>query len=168
MPPGNRLELWNRRFMSELAQWSGPAPAYPAEPDPAVPCRSGCCRRRGVAAVEFSILVPVLAVLVFGSIEAASFIFLKQALQVAAYEGIREAVRATGSGEEARAQAQSILQARQIRDATISFPAGDPGQLRRGQSVVIEIAAPTQSNSPLAGRWITNQSLTARLLMLKE
>ncbi len=129
--------------------------------------RRSPCRRRGVAAVEFATLLPVVALLVFGSIEAASFIFLKQALQVAAYEGIREAVRATATEAEATAQASAILQSRQIQNATIGF-VGDPNTARRGEPITIEITAPTESNSPLAGRWINNRTLTARLLMLKE
>ena len=49
--------------------------------------------RRGVAAVEFAVCLPVIILLVFGAIEASSFIFLKQSLNVAAYEGIRESIR---------------------------------------------------------------------------
>jgi Flp pilus assembly protein TadG len=129
---------------------------------------SGLRRRRGVAAVEFAVLLPVIALLVFGSIEAASFIFLKQALQVAAYEGIREAVRSTGTEADATDRAGSILKARQVRDATVRFPEGDLAAAKRGDRVVIEITAPTSTNSPLAGLWINNQTLSARLLMLKE
>ena len=49
--------------------------------------------RRGIAAVELAVCLPVIVLLVFGSIEASSFIFLKQSLNVSAYEGIREAIR---------------------------------------------------------------------------
>ena len=49
--------------------------------------------RRGVAAVELAVCLPVIILLVFGAIEASSFIFLKQSLNVAAYEGIRESIR---------------------------------------------------------------------------
>lgn len=50
--------------------------------------------RRGLAAIEFAICLPVLALLVFGSLEATAFIFLKQSLHVAAYEGVRNGSRA--------------------------------------------------------------------------
>jgi Flp pilus assembly protein TadG len=132
------------------------------------PRSSRVSKRRGVAAVEFAILLPVVTLLVFGAIEAASFIFLKQALQVAAYEGIREAVRTSGTAAAARVQAEAILASREIRDATVRFAGSDPTTAPRGESVVIEITAPTRSNSPLAGRWIHNRTLSARLTMLKE
>ena len=55
--------------------------------------------RRAVATVELAVCLPVLALLVLGSIEAASFIFLKQTLQVAAYEGSVRAGRARSTSE---------------------------------------------------------------------
>ena len=50
-------------------------------------CKRHRRTRRAVAAVEFAVCLPVIIMLVFGAIEASSFIFLKQSLNVAAYEG---------------------------------------------------------------------------------
>lgn len=124
--------------------------------------------RRGVATVELALCLPMLALLVFGSIEAASFIFLKQSLQVAAYEGIREAIRPGASDSTARDRSFAILNSRLIRDANVTFPLGPATNATRGQQVVIEVSAPTSTNSPLAGQWVSNRTLTTRLVMLKE
>ena len=125
-------------------------------------------KRNGAATVELAVCLPVLALLVFGSIEAASFIFLKQSLQVAAYEGVREAIRADTTDALAINRARAILDSRVVRDANIRFPAGSVASLARGQQVVIEVSAPTRTNSPLAGQWVANRTLTARVVMLKE
>lgn len=125
-------------------------------------------RSRGVATVELALCLPVLALLVFGSIEAASFIFLKQTLQVAAYEGIREAIRSGADDGGAAASARAILSSRAVRDADVRFPLGSLASITRGQQVVIEVSAPTRTNSPLAGQWVPNRTLTARVVMLKE
>jgi Flp pilus assembly protein TadG len=125
-------------------------------------------KRRGLAAVEFAICLPVLALLVFGSIEATAFIFLKQSLHVAAYEGVRNGSRVTGNQAEATARARAILDSRGVRGATINFITGDVASIQRGGPVIIEVAAPTNINSPLAGQWIANRTLTSRVLMLKE
>lgn len=125
-------------------------------------------RRRGAATVELAMCLPVLALLVFGSIETASFIFLKQTLQVAAYEGIREAIRNGADDGGAQSSARAILASRAVRDADVRFPLGSITSLTRGQQVVIEVSAPTRTNSPLAGQWVPNRTLTARLVMLKE
>ncbi|WP_230776027.1 TadE/TadG family type IV pilus assembly protein [Roseiconus lacunae] len=123
--------------------------------------------RRGVAAVEFAVCLPILVLLVFGSIEASSFIFLKQSLSVASYEGIREAAKDDGTEADARARAQAILDSRGVNDYAIDFPSGVEA-LGRGDQVVCQVTAPTNTNSPLAGQWITNRNLTASVVMLRE
>ncbi len=124
--------------------------------------------RRGVAAVEFAVCLPVIILLVFGSIEASSFIFLKQSLNVAAYEGIRESIRVGSSDADGIDRAENILNSRNVRDFQISFPNGSSADARRGDEIVIEVSAPTQTNSPLAGQFVTNRLLTARVVMVKE
>jgi len=124
--------------------------------------------RSGVAAVEFAVCLPVIILLVFGSIEASSFIFLKQSLNVAAYEGIREAIRLRSNNNDAVDRAQNILSSRRVKDFDISFPNGESGSASRGDEIVIEVSAPTASNSPLAGQFVTNRLLTARVVMVKE
>lgn len=124
--------------------------------------------RRGVAAVEFAICLPVLALLVFGSIEATAFIFLKQSLHVAAYESVRTGSRADATQADATNRGQAILDSRDVRGATIRFVTGDVASVARGEPVVVEVAAPTNINSPLAGQWIANRTLTSRVFMLKE
>jgi hypothetical protein len=124
--------------------------------------------RRGVAALEFAVCLPVLVLLVLGSIEASSFIFLKQSLNVAAYEGIREAIRLDGDNAGGDARAVNILTSRNVRDFDVSFPSGETSRLPRGRDVVIEVSAPTITNSPLAGQFIPNRIVTARIVMVKE
>ena len=123
---------------------------------------------RGVATVELALCLPVLALLVFGSIEAASFIFLKQSLQVAAYETAREAISIGAVEADAAGRATAILSSRSIRDANVRFASGPLVSTVRGQQVVVEVSAPTRTNSPLAGQWVANRTLTARVVMLKE
>lgn len=124
--------------------------------------------RRGVAAVEFAVCLPVIILLVFGSIEASSFIFLKQSLNVAAYEGIRESIRVGSNNADGIDRAQNILNSRNVRDFQVNFPNGDAGAASRGDEIVIVVAAPTQTNSPLAGQFVTNRMLAARVVMVKE
>ncbi len=125
-------------------------------------------KRRGAAAVEFAVCLPVIILLVFGSIEASSFIFLKQSLNVAAYEGIREAIRVGSGNADGIDRAQNILNARNVNDFQVRFPDGDAGEADRGDEIVIEVSAPTETNSPLAGQFVTNRILTARVVMVKE
>ncbi len=125
-------------------------------------------QRGGVAAVEFAVCLPMIVLLVFGSIEASSFIFLKQSLSVAAYEGAREAALNKSTGSKAIDRATNILNSRNVVDFEVRFPDGNPEGIKRGEEVSVEVIAPTQTNSPLAGQFITNRNLVARVVMLKE
>ncbi len=125
-------------------------------------------RRPGAATIEFAVCLPILALLAFGSIEAASFLFLKQSLQVAAYEGLREAIRHGATDQSSVEAAAAILEARQVHDARIEFPDRDIRASVRGEPIVIEVSAPTRSNSPLAGQWAVNRTVRSRMVMLKE
>jgi len=125
-------------------------------------------KRRAVAAVEFAVCLPVIVLLVFGAIEASSFIFLKQSLNVAAYEAIRESIRIDSNNTNGVDRAQNILSSRNVKDFRITFPSGESADASRGDEIVVEVSAPTSSNSPLAGQFVTNRVLTARVVMVKE
>ena len=125
-------------------------------------------QRRGAAVIEFAVCLPVIVLLVLGSIEATSFIFLKQSLQTAAYEGTRHAIRRGATRDEAEGRVHNILDARRVRGANIQFPLGDPDSADRGALVAVQVAAPASTNSPLGGRFISNRTLTVRTVMVKE
>lgn len=127
-----------------------------------------CRKVRGVAAVEFAVCLPVIVLLVFGAIEAASFIYLKQSLHVAAYEGARHAIRIGSDNTQAAGSVQNILASRNVQDFLVSFPNGEAAKAKRGEEIVIEVSAPTSTNSPLTGQFVTNRILTARVVMVKE
>lgn len=124
--------------------------------------------RRGAAIVEFAVCLPIIMILILGSIEATSAIFLRQALTTSAYEGIREAIRTSSTTAEATARAQAVLTSRQVRSSTIRFTPADPETAARGTNVAIEISAPFGANSPFMGRVIPDRINTVRTVMVKE
>ena len=124
--------------------------------------------QRGTAAVEFAVCLPIIVLLVFGAIEASSLIFLKQSLNVAAYEGIRESIRVGSDNAKGANHASNILKSRNVRDFAVSFPSGESGVANRGDEIIIEVSAPSSINSPLAGQFVSSRMLTARVVMVKE
>ena len=124
--------------------------------------------RRGAALVEFAVCIPVILIILLGSMEACSAIFVRQALTCSAYEGIRVAVHGGAVTEDALARAQAILDSRGIRGATIQF---DPSNIRdalRGSDIAIEVSAPYAINSPIFGHVIEDRITTVRTVMSKE
>ncbi len=64
--------------------------------------------RKGVSTVEFAVTLPVLVVLVFGSIEASHTIQLKQGLTITAYEAVMQATTQSCNEAQARSRARPL------------------------------------------------------------
>ena len=125
-------------------------------------------RRSGVAATEFAVCLPLIILLVFGSIEATSYIFLKQTLNIAAYEGIRESIKVGSDNASGASRAENILRSRDVQGYEIMFPNGPSEETERGDAVVLEIRASAAENSPLVGQFINDRQVVARVVMVKE
>lgn len=124
--------------------------------------------RRGSAVVEFAICLPILMVLILGSIEASNAIFLKQSLTAAAYEGIREAARVKSTAATCASMTNSILTARQVRGANFTFTPIDPSTAKRGDRISVEVSASISANSPIIGNVVRDRRLVIRSVMVKE
>ena len=124
--------------------------------------------RSGAAVVEFAVCLPILMVMILGSIEATSAIFLKQSLVAAAYEGVREAAKFRGNATSANQFATNVLNARQVKSFQVVLTPADPGRVARGERVTIEVSAPISANSPFIGKVVQNRTLVARAVMIKE
>ncbi len=124
--------------------------------------------RRGAALVEFAVCLPVLVLIILGSIEATSAIFVRQSLTVSAYEGIRQAIRHDGSSAAAVAKAEEVLTQRSIRSYTIQLTPPDPTTVARGDEIAITISASIQQNSPLFGRVIQDRNIVVSTTMVRE
>ena len=124
--------------------------------------------RQGAALVEFAVCMPVLLILILGSMEATSAIFVRQALTTSAYEGIREAIRISSTTSGSTNRAQAVLTARQIRNSSIQFTPSDIQSALPGSTVVVEVSAPYKINSPFFGNVIADRVTTVRSAMVKE
>lgn len=124
--------------------------------------------RCGAAVVEFAVCLPVLMLLILGSIEATSAVFLKQAITTAAYEGIREAIRPGSDAATSISRAVDVLNVRQIRNFTVSFTPVDIRNAARGQRITAVVTAQLSANSPFMGRVIADRTISVRSVMIKE
>ncbi len=125
-------------------------------------------QRRGVAAVEFAVCLPLLVLLVFGSIEASALIFLKQSLHVAAYESARAAVEPGTDQRSATAAAIDILNSRGVVGFDLDFPGGDPAAVTRGTPIRVTATAMSGDNSPLLGQFLPPRLVTTSVEMIKQ
>ena len=96
--------------------------------------------RKGAATVEAAVCLPLLIVLVFGSMEAANGIFLKQSLTIAAYEAAKTATSPRGTKQSATVRCSEVLAVRDVDDFTITFSPDDlNASTPRGENIEVTV-----------------------------
>lgn len=104
--------------------------------------------RAGVAAAELAVCLPVLFLVIFGSIEACNAIFLRQALNEAAYEGAMVGLKRNSTSAQIQQRVEEILAARNVSGATIFAGEGsDPVEaLNAGDRFRVIVSANVTGN----------------------
>jgi len=124
--------------------------------------------RRGVAATEFAVCLPVIVLLVLGMIECCTMIFLQQSLTIAAYEGVRTALEEDAVGSDVRRTSLQVLTERRVRGGTIVVSPANIPAIPVGEYVTVTIDAPADSNAIIPGSFFRGRTLTASATMMKE
>ncbi len=125
-------------------------------------------RRRGVAAVELAVCLPVIVLLVLGTIEACSMIFLKQSLSVAAYEGARTAIIPGKTKDDVQAACQQLLADRNVNGGQVTVKPADIAALNPGDFVDVTVSAPCNANSVVPNTFYRGRTLSATASMMIE
>jgi hypothetical protein len=133
-----------------------------------LPRRSRCGRRRGVAAAEFAVCLPVLVLLVLATIEACTMIFLKQSLTVASYEGVRTALVSGATPQDVRTSCEQVLSDRNIQGAVVTLVPANITDLEPGDSVDVIVTAPCGDNTVLPMMFYRNRTMSATASMMIE
>ncbi len=124
--------------------------------------------RSGAAAAEFAVCLPLIMILLLGTIEACSMIYLKQTLSVAAYEGIRAAVTTSGNTANVNSAATRILTARNVSSPTITINPVNFESQPPETWITVTVTAPGSSNSIIRGWFYDSQNISASATMMKE
>lgn len=123
--------------------------------------------RRGAATVELAICLPVLVILVFGSIELSNMIYLKQALKIAAAESAKSVTQPGVNETAARSRAKQVLDARSIDDAVISISPAVDSSTKRGTIITVTVTAPANSNTIGISWYSKNKTLESSVVMVR-
>ena len=125
-------------------------------------------RRRGTAAVECALCIPVLLIVMFGTLEVCSGIFLTETVTVAAFEGCRVGVRRRATNADALAQVQAVLAARNVTGATISVEPPDFSTLTALDPITVTVTAPTTGNSLYIFDMMAGRTVAGQVSMVRE
>jgi Flp pilus assembly protein TadG len=115
--------------------------------------------RRGLACVELAVCLPLIALLVFGSLQACNLIFLKHSLTTAAYEGTLELVKSGSTNTSVVARVEQVLEMRGVKSYKVDLKPGNKKVEKStpGVPFQIEVTADVNPNLFLRG-WFTTSS----------
>jgi hypothetical protein len=125
-------------------------------------------KRRGVAASELAVCLPVMVLLVLATIETCTMIFLKQSVTVAAYESVRAALQPGAVASDVQSTCDGVLADRRIQGGKLTISPANFTQLTPGQYIQITVSAPADSNSVIPGSFFRGKTLSATATMMKE
>ncbi len=124
--------------------------------------------RRGIAAAELAVCLPLLVLLTLAMIETCSMIFLKQSLAVAAYEGAHTAVAAGATTADVQRVCEGILRDRRVVGGTVRMNPANLESIREGQFFEVQVSAATDRNAILPLRFFRGRTLTGAAEYMRE
>jgi len=133
--------------------------------------RHGSRKRRGVATLEFAMVLPVLMILTIGTMDLCSLMFLKESVVIAAYEGARQGVDRGRTNADVTARVTAFLDERGINHSgagsvTISGPGfGGASTL---EAVTVTVSVPADGNLLIPSQLYGGMTVSADVTMLKE
>jgi Flp pilus assembly protein TadG len=125
-------------------------------------------QRRGLASVELAFVLPVLLVLVLGTVEVCQRIFLRQSAVIVAYEGARVAVRGTSSNADVVSRCQTMLLQRNVKGAVVTVTPADLLTQVTGTQIQVRVQVPWASNSPTRFVLQDQGTVSVDAFMLRE
>lgn len=123
--------------------------------------------RRGAAATEAAVTLPVLILLAFGSIEMANAIFLRQSLNMAAYEAAKVVTRPGSNDALARTRCAQVLAMRRVTDFTMTVSPAITTASPRGIMVTVTVTAPAGNLSYGPLRFMSGATLRSQVCMVR-
>lgn len=125
-------------------------------------------RRRGNAAVELAITLPLMSTIVFGSVEVCQLIHTRQVIEGAAYQCALIAVDADGTDQAVQDRMTELLTQRGVRAGTVVTNPTSIQGLARGTQISVTVTAPFADNTWVPVRFVAQPNIQSQCVMLKE
>ena len=124
-------------------------------------------RRSGTAVLEMAVSLPLLITLVFGSMEMANAVFLRQSMNMAAYEAAKVITRPGTNEALARTRCQQIMTVRKVSTYTLTFSPTVTTATPRGTQVTVTLSAPASNLSYGPMHFMTGKTLSTTVVMVR-
>lgn len=125
--------------------------------------------RRGAAAVEFAIVVPVFLVMVVAILEFGRLVMVQQIITTASREGARTAILEGSTATDVQSTVNAYLANSSVNQATIEISPSSLSSASPGDPITVTISTNFADASWLPAPWFAgNAVLTASTLMRRE
>ncbi|MCL4204119.1 MAG: pilus assembly protein [Pirellulaceae bacterium] len=124
--------------------------------------------RRGAASVEFAVCLPVIVLIVFGAIEACSFVFLQQSVQRSAYEAARVAASPYRQLQDGQSAGLQVLDQFGLHGGTVTISTSQLPGYPGIDLVDAAVTLPIAENRVMPAWVLAGSQLSARCSMVRE
>lgn len=126
--------------------------------------------RSGAAAVEAAICIPVVVLLMLGTLEVSAGIYLKESLTVAAYEGARAGVKRRSTYDDVLQRCNDVLEARGVdmTNGSIVVTPTDFDALEALDPVSVNVTTTSAGNCIMIFDAMANRNVSAEVTMARE
>ena len=124
--------------------------------------------RHGLAAMETAVCLPFIVTMVFSGVELCNAVFLKQSLNLAAYEAAKLITAPGNNAEKATTRVQQMLASRKVQNYTLSSSPTVNAMTPTGTRITVTVTAPASNLSYgpvgiMMGRTVSSTVVMARL-----
>lgn len=124
--------------------------------------------REGTAAVECALVLPVIFLLAFSTLEICSAFYLRQTATTIAYEGARVGVRGQTTRQQIIDECTSLLKQRGIVAGNIDVSPSDFSKIKTLDPVTVTVRAPCRGNTWFLWNLFQNQDIQVSVTMARE
>lgn len=129
--------------------------------------------RRGIAATEAAFCLPIVLLLMFGTLGVCNALFLKETITIAAYEGARAGVKKNATAATVTTTVQSVLSARGLTQRTagdfeITVTPSSLSSLKALDPVTVTVNVPVSGYVPFVGNFFRSTRVGASVTMVRE
>lgn len=117
--------------------------------------------------MEMAVSLPLLITLVFGAMEMANAVFLRQSMNMAAYEAAKVITRPGSNEALARTRCQEVLSVRKVTSYTLTFTPAVTSATTKGTQVTVTLTAPATNLSYGPLRFLTGKTFTCSVVMVR-
>lgn len=124
--------------------------------------------RSGAAVVEAAICFPLILVLMLGTLEITSGLYLRESLSICGFEACRVGTRRGATAADVQARATEVLADRGVTGGAVIITPDNFDALNSLDQISVEVSAPTAGNSIFIFDNLANRTIRSKVTMIRE